>query len=128
MQAAYEGGIGDAEFFVAPFIAVYTRGNDEAFARQFVANEPLVERTFAGADRYSLTGLGQMALKAGDTALARRCYDTLLEYRDGCATLGLMGSCWCGPVAYWLGKLAHGLGRLDEAREHNAAALEIANG
>jgi tetratricopeptide (TPR) repeat protein len=127
LQLAYEGGISDAEFFVAPFIAVYTRGDDEAFARQFVANEALVERTFAGSDRYSLTGLGQMALKAGDTALAQRCYDTLLEYRDGCATLGLMGSCWCGPVAYWLGKLAHGLGRLDEAREHNAAALDIAS-
>jgi tetratricopeptide (TPR) repeat protein len=126
LQVAYDGGISDAEFFVAPFIAVYTRGDDEAFARQFVANQPLVERTFAGGDRYSLTGLGQMALKAGDAALARRCYDTLLEYRDGCATLGLMGSCWCGPVAYWLGKLAHGLGRLDEAREHNKAALAIA--
>jgi tetratricopeptide (TPR) repeat protein len=126
LQLAYDGGIGDAEFFVAPFIAVYTRGDDEAFARQFVANQPLVERTFAGGDRYSLTGLGQMALKAGDAALAQRCYDTLLEYRDGCATLGLMGSCWCGPVAYWLGKLAHGLGRLGEAREHNNAALAIA--
>jgi tetratricopeptide (TPR) repeat protein len=126
LQLAYDGGISDAEFFVAPFIAVYTQGNEEAFARQFVANAPLVERTFAGGDRYSLTGLGQMALKAGDTALALRCYDTLLEFRDGCATLGLMGSCWCGPVTYWLGKLAHGLGRLDEAREHNAAALEIA--
>jgi tetratricopeptide (TPR) repeat protein len=126
LQLAYEGGISDAEFFVAPFIAVYRQGNDEAFARQFVANGPLIERTFAGGDRYSLTGLGQMALKAGDVALAERCYNTLLEYRDGCATLGLMGSCWCGPVAYWLGKLAHGLGRLDEAREHNVAALAIA--
>lgn len=126
LRLAYEGGIGDAEFFVTPFIAVYKQGTDEAFARQFVANKPLVERTFAGGDRYSLTGLGQMALKAGNTALAERCYDALLKFHDGCATLGLMGSCWCGPIAYWLGKLAHGLGRLDEAREHNIAALAIA--
>jgi tetratricopeptide (TPR) repeat protein len=126
LQRAYDGGISDAEFFVAPFIAVYKQGDDAAFARQFVANTPFVERTFAGGDRYSLAGLGQMALKAGDTALAERCYDSLLAYRTGCATLGLMGSCWCGPVAYWLGKIAYGLGRLEEARDHNAEAIRIA--
>ena len=126
LQRAYTGGIGEAEFYVAPFIAIYKEGSDAAFAKRFIANDRLVERTFAGGDRYSLTGLGQMALNAGDTVLASRCYDVLVNYRDACATLGLLGTCWCGPVAYWLGKLAHGLGRLQEAREHADTALDIA--
>jgi tetratricopeptide (TPR) repeat protein len=118
--------MGEAEFFVAPFIAIYKEGSDAGFAKQFIANEPLVQRTFAGCDRFSLSGLGQMALKAGDLELAGRCYDALIDYREACSTLGLMGSCWCGPVAYWLGKLAHGLGRLDDAAEHADHALQIA--
>ncbi len=126
LRTAYEGGIGDAEFFVAPFIAVYKRGEDKQFAKQFVANEPLVERTFAGGDRYSVTGLGQMALNAGNRSLAERCYETLLDFSDGCATLGLMGSCWCGPIAYSLGTIAVGLDRLEEAREHFETAQQIA--
>jgi tetratricopeptide (TPR) repeat protein len=126
LQAAYAGGVGESEFFVAPFLAMYKRGEDVAFARQFVANRPLVERSFAGGDRYSLASLGQMALTAGDPGLATRCYDALVEYSDACATLGLLGSCWCGPVAYWLGMLARGLGRLEEATAHVEKALQIA--
>jgi len=126
LQSAYAGGIRDAEFFVAPFIAMYKQGDDVRFASEFVTNAPLIERTFAGGDRYSLTGLGLMALKAGDRRLAERCYDTLLDYRDGCATLGLMGSCWCGPVAHWLGEIAQGLERFDAARSHFEHALSIA--
>lgn len=126
LKTAYDGGIGDAEFFVAPFIAVFKQAEDQQFAKQFVADEPLVQRTFAGGDRYSVTGLGQMALKAGNPALAERCYETLLKFQDGCATLGLMGSCWCGPVAYALGTIALGLGRHDTAKEHFDRALAIA--
>jgi len=126
LQAAYAGGIRDAEFFVSPFIAMYKQGDDLRFAGEFVSNTPLVERTFAGGDRYSLTGLGLMALKAGDRQLAERCYDALLDYRNGCATLGLMGSCWCGPVAHWLGVIAEGLDRFDAAHSHFEDALSIA--
>ena len=128
LRTAYEGGIRDAEFFVAPFIAVYKQCEDEHFAKQFVANEPLVERTFAGGDRYSLTALGQIALNAGDLLLAERCYDTLLNYREDCATLGLMGSCWCGPIAFALGTIAVGLGRPEDAKGHFDKALAIATG
>lgn len=126
LQAAYAGGVGESEFFIAPFLAIYKRGEDVSFAKQFVANKPIVDRTFAGGDRYSLASLGQMALKAGDLDLVSRCYDALVDYSDACATLGLLGSCWCGPVAYWLGKLAHGLGRLDDAAKCFEKALEIA--
>jgi len=126
LQAAYAGGVGEAEFFIAPFLAIYKHGEDVSFAKQFVANRPIIDRTFAGGDRYSLASLGQMALKAGDLDLASRCYDALADYSDACATLGLLGSCWCGPVAFWLGKLAHVLGRLDDAAKHADEALEIA--
>ena len=126
LRTAYEGGISDAEFFVTPFIEVYKQHDDQHFAKQFVANEALVERTFAGCDRYSLTGLGKMALQAGDVALAERCYVSLLDYGDHCATLGLMGSCWCGPIAYALGTIAFGLGRLDDAERHMEEARGVA--
>ena len=126
LQAAYAGGVGESEFFIAPFLAIYKRGEDVPFAKHFVADKPIVDRTFAGGDRYSLASLGQMALKAGDLDVASRCYDALIDYSDTCATLGLLGSCWCGPVAYWLGKLARGLGRLDDAANHAEKALQMA--
>jgi len=126
LQVAYAGGMSEAEFFVTPFLAIYKHVGDVAFAKQFVANKALVERSFSGGDRYSLANLGQMALKAGDLDLVKRCYDALVEYSDTCTTLGLLGSCWCGPVAYWLGKLAHGLGRLEDAAAHADQALVIA--
>ena len=125
LQAGYAGGIGEAEFYVAPYLAIYKRGEDASFADQFIANGPLVERTFAGGDRYSLASLGQIALMAGDLDLTVRCYDALIEYSDGCATIGLLGSCWCGPVAFWLAKLALGLGRVEEASQHANKALDI---
>ncbi|MGI9224023.1 MAG: ATP-binding protein [Woeseiaceae bacterium] len=126
LQAGYAGGIGEAEFFITPFLAIYKRGDDVAFAKKFIANEMLVDRTFAGSDRYSLAGLGVMAMKAGDLALAARCHDALVEFSDSCATIGLLGSCWCGPVAYWLAMLAHGLGRFEDAASYADKALEIA--
>jgi len=125
LQSAYASGVGESEFFIAPFLATHKRSEDASFAKQFVNNEKFVRRTFAGGDRYSLAGLGQIALDAGNHELVLRCYDALVEYSDTCATLGLMGSCWCGPVAYWLGKLAHRLGRLDDAAEYANKALEI---
>lgn len=126
LRTAYDRGMADAEFFVAPFIAIYTHGDDPDFAREFVANEALIERTFAGRDRYSLTGLAMIALEAGELALARRAYDALLEFADCCSTLGLMGSCWNGPVAYWLALVDAALDRPEDAERHFRKALTIA--
>ena len=123
LETAYARGLRDAEFFIAPLITVHKEDPDGRHARELVENSRFVERTFAGGDRYSLSGLGQMALRAGNTQLAERCYGALLDFEDSCATLGLMGSCWCGPVAYSLGILAHGLGRHDAASEHFERAL-----
>ena len=123
LETAYKSGLSDAEFFIAPLITVYKEDPDGRNARELVENSRFVDRTFAGGDRYSLTGLGLMALRAGDAGLAQRCYDALLDYEDSCATLGLMGSCWCGPVAYSLGVLAHGLGHHDDASKHFDGAL-----
>ena len=123
LETAYASGLRDAEFFIAPLVTVYKEDPDGRGARELVENSRFVERTFAGGDRYSLTGLGQMALRAGNTELAERCYKALSEFEDSCATLGLMGSCWCGPVAYALGILAHGLGRHDDASKHFDRAL-----
>lgn len=128
LKKAYASGLGDAEFFIAPLITVHKEDPDGRNARELVENKRFVERTFAGGDRYSLTGLGQMALRAGDLELAQRCFDELLSFDDSCATLGLMGSCWCGPVAYSLGLLAHGLRRHDDASTHFDRALEVAAG
>jgi tetratricopeptide (TPR) repeat protein len=126
LQAAYAAGMGEAEFFVKPFLAIYKHVGDESFAQQFVANKAIVERSFSGGDRYSLANLGQVALLAGDADLTASCYDALIEYDDSCATLGLLGNCWCGPVTYWLAKLARGLNRLEEAAAHADKALAIA--
>jgi tetratricopeptide (TPR) repeat protein len=126
LQAAYAAGMGEAEFFVAPFLAIYKHVGDVAFAQQFVANKAIVERSFFGGDRYSLANLGQVALLAGDVDLTAKCYDALVEYHDSCATLGLLANCWCGPVTYWLAKLARGLNRLEEAAAHADKALTIA--
>jgi tetratricopeptide (TPR) repeat protein len=126
LQEAYESGLRDAEFFIAPLIAIHREIPDGRNARELVESRRFVERTFAGGDRYSLTGLGQMALRAGQPGLAKRCFDELRNFSDSCATLGLMGSCWCGPVAYSLGMLAHGLGRHDDASIYFDRALEVA--
>jgi tetratricopeptide (TPR) repeat protein len=126
LDMAYASGLRDAEFFIAPLLALNKEDPDGRNAREFVENRRFVERTFAGSDRYSLTGLGLMALRAGKPELAQRCFDELLSFDDSCATLGLMGSCWCGPVAYSLGIIAHGLGRHDDASMYFDRALEIA--
>ena len=126
LQRAYDNGMAGAEFFIAPFIAANTMGNDPARARELIGNQRVIERTFAGGDRYSLGRTGQVAIFGGDLALAQRAFDAMLEHRDECAILGLMGTTWCGPVSWSLGIVAAGLGRLDEAREFLDNALGIA--
>ena len=126
LQKAYDAGMSGAEFFITPFIAVNTMPNTQERARELIANKRVIERTFAGGDRYSLGRTGQVALFAGDLKLAERAFDAMQGYEDECAILGLMGTTWCGPVAWSLGVVAAGLGRLDAANRYLVKALEVA--
>ena len=126
LQTAYDAGMGSAEFFIAPFIAANTMPSTQEHARQLIGNKRIMERTFAGGDRYSLGRTGQVAIFAGDLKLAERAFDAMIEYEDECAILGLMGTTWCGPVAWSLGVVAAGLGRLDAANRYLVKALEVA--
>ncbi|MDX1509003.1 MAG: hypothetical protein R3358_12030, partial [Woeseiaceae bacterium] len=126
LQQAYDAGMSGAEFFITPFIAVNTMPNTQERARQLIGNQRIIERTFAGGDRYSLGRTGQVAIFAGDLKLAERAFDAMQGYEDECAILGLMGTTWCGPVAWSLGVVAAGLGRLDAANRYLVKALEVA--
>jgi tetratricopeptide (TPR) repeat protein len=64
---------------------------------------------------------------AEDLDLAERAFEALRPFRQECAATGLMGSVWCGPVAFELGRLALALGRTDEAADYLDTALEVAN-
>jgi len=125
LQEAYAGGLEGAEFFVTPFIAAHKTEHRQA-AHRLLANKSIIERTFDGGDRYSVGRIGELAIVNGDIALAERAYDACVAYQEECAILGLMGSCWCGPVALSLGVIAAGLGRTDRAYQHLSKALEIA--
>jgi tetratricopeptide (TPR) repeat protein len=50
----------------------------------------------------------------------------LRAYESRCATMGLLGMHWAGPVAYTLALLYAALGRLDEASQQFEQALEVA--
>ncbi len=126
LRTAYDNGLAEAEFYIAPVIGIHTNLGNREFARHFVGNQDLVARTFAGEDRYTLANLGVVALTAGRNDIAQRAYDVLIAHRAYCASLGLLGGCWCGPVHHWLGIIAHGLGNLDAAHEHFGAAMNIA--
>ena len=66
----------DAEFFVSPYINSYKHPPTPEFARRMLANKPIVERTFAGGDRYSLFRLGEVAAIAGDRELDENAHST----------------------------------------------------
>jgi len=125
LEDAYASGMGAAEFFARPFVTAFS--DDVATgSATLLGNDALMERTFSGGDRFSLSAVGQMAVAAGNTALAERAYEALGQFANECSTLGLMGGCWQGPVGYALGNIARGLGRLDEAQQHMETALAIA--
>ncbi|MEO1246708.1 MAG: AAA family ATPase [Pseudomonadota bacterium] len=126
LRSAYDSGLGDAEFYIAPLINYYSNLGNREFAHGFIRNEALVERTFAGGDRYTLTMLGALALEADRLDIAKRIYHTLLPAEDACTHLGLLGGGWSSPVAYWLGVLARGLGEPERARRHFDKALAVA--
>ena len=126
LKEAYESGMADAEFFVSPFINSYKYPPEPEFARRMLANKPIVERTIAGGDRYSLFRLGEIAAIAGDREMTRRAFDLNLPFENHCATLGLMGTCATGPIAWALGNMAVCLGDLDGAINFFDNALSTA--
>jgi hypothetical protein len=124
LEVAFDAGMRDAEFFVRPVIDAFT-STDAAAARKILLNKPLVERAFKGGDRFSILAVGNTAMLADDRAVAERAFAALQNHKHECGSLGMMGSYWCGPVAYELGKLARWLGRND-ADDYFDIALELA--
>jgi hypothetical protein len=70
--------------------------------------------------------LGEVAAMNRDLALAEQVLDALRGYESRCATMGLLGMHWAGPVAYTLALLYVALDRFDEASQQFARAIEIA--
>jgi hypothetical protein len=68
--------------------------------------------------------LGELAARFGDTAGAKLLYDELLPYRHRNVVVSYC-SFW-GPVDGFLGRLAHTLGRNEEATAHTGFALQRA--
>ncbi len=128
LEDAYQGGMAGTRFFVEPFVAAFTEDASGSGAAALVSNEMIVERTFTGGDRFSLANLGELAAAAGRMDLALRAYERILPSADTCLTTGLMGSCWCGPVALSMGVIAIADQRPDDARKHLEQALIVAEG
>ena len=103
IEVAFDAGMRDAEFFVRPFIAAFI-STDADSARKILLNKPLVERAFCGGDRFSILAVGNTAMLASDNALVERAFQALQAHERECGSLGMMGSYWCGPVAYELGQ------------------------
>jgi tetratricopeptide (TPR) repeat protein len=126
LQSAYASGMSEAEFFVTPFVESHKQPLTRESARMALRNEAIVARTFAGGDRYSVCRLGETAAIAEDRDTAERAYRRNLQFEDHCATLGLMGSTCSGPISWTLAKLAHCLGRPDDADRFIDKAIAIA--
>ena len=117
----------EAEAYASPMFAsfAYRSGQDELGAT--VTDPAVVERLFAGGDRFCVGRLGEVAITQGDMELIRRSYELLLPYEDSCATMGLLGTHWAGPVGLSLGMLAAALGDHQAAAAHYAVAMKIAH-
>ena len=101
-------------------------GNEEA-ARRYLA--PLVEDDFAampldGNWPAGMTLLAQALYEIDETEHAPRLYELLLPYAERNVFAGGAASPR-GPGHYYLGLLAHTLGRLDTAVEHMERAVEL---
>lgn len=116
----------DAEIYARPLFASYFYRTGKTETGRSITDEYLIQRIFAGGDRFCVARLGEVALMQGDLALAARVLRKLRPYESRCATMGLMGSHWAGPVDYTMGILCVALERYDEAGTHFDAALEIA--
>jgi tetratricopeptide (TPR) repeat protein len=115
LTSVFDGGLSATRHYVEPFLLALTESDDDGSIRELLRNDALVERTFSGGDRYSLSILGELATRCGDKALANRVYQQLKETEDDCSTTGLMAACWCGPIAWSLGIVLLGMGRVEEA-------------
>ncbi|MEJ2089039.1 MAG: AAA family ATPase, partial [Gammaproteobacteria bacterium] len=112
----------EAEFYARPLFASF---KEPEAATVLLDNEAVVDRILAGGDRYTMCRLVESAVKAGRTGIVQRAFDALLPFRDQCATMGLMGTSWQGPVAEMLGVAGISLGRQEEARIFLTEALDI---
>ena len=126
LRDAYASGLAEAEFFIKPFIDSHKVPLSPLTARMMLENRTIVERTFAGGDRYSLCRIGEIAAMAGDEDVARRAFERNLPYENQCATLGLMGTICSGPIATALGLISASVGEYDRALVFLDKALEIA--
>ncbi len=116
----------DAETYARPMFASFAYRTGETDSGQSILDGDIVERLFAGNDRFCVARLAEVAIDKGDLDLARRAYDALLPYRDHCSTMGLMGTHWSGPVAYSLGQIAAALAEHEQAGAFFDHALQIA--
>ena len=76
--------------------------------------------------KWSLTisYLGEVCTRLGDTSRAERLYELLLPYRD-ITIIAPVSTVCCGSAARYLGMLAGTLGDWAAAEEHFAAALAM---
>jgi tetratricopeptide (TPR) repeat protein len=115
----------DAEIYARPVFASFCCRSGMTDTGRSITDEYVVERIFAGGDRFCLARLGEVAASNRNLALVERALDALRSYESHCATMGMMGMHWAGPVAYTLALLCAALGRLDEATDYFASALDI---
>lgn len=125
LRDAYSSGMSATEFFIEPFITAYS-ATDAASCASLLEDKAVLDRTFSGGDRFSMALVGELAIAVGNVALAERAYEALVPFAEECTTLGLMGSCWSGPVGHTLGIIATGLGNTAAANKHLESALAIA--
>ena len=92
-----------AEVYVQPLLMSF---RDPDAIAGVLDSEPLVERIILGGDRFTLCHLGELAARFGNRSVLDRTYERLQPFADQCASLGLMGSGWHGPVAHSLAIMA----------------------
>ena len=118
----------EAETYARPMFASFAYRTGATDSGQSILDDDIVERLFAGNDRFCVSRLAEVAISTGDFDLAKRAYDALLPYRNHCSTMGLMGTHWAGPVAYSLARIAAALGENERAAGFFDQALKIARG
>jgi tetratricopeptide (TPR) repeat protein len=116
----------DAEIYARPVFESFHCRSGEGKSTRSIMDEHLVERILAGRDRFCVARLGEVAVMNRKLDLAATVVEALTPYESRCATMGLMGMHWAGPVAYTLALLHAGLGNMDEASRQFARALDIA--
>jgi tetratricopeptide (TPR) repeat protein len=116
----------DAEIYARPVFESFHCRSGQGKSTRSITDEHLVERILAGGDRFCVARLGEVAAINRNSDLVATVVEALRPYESRCATMGLMGMHWAGPVAYTLALLHGSLGNLDESSRHFARALVIA--